>query len=54
MEKRLELLVTCYDIDDLLDQNDIDPKLVIRWLIDEGYIDLEDYFISEDSDEMYD
>tara|TARA_R110000868_G_scaffold101092_1_gene278335 strand:+ start:6366 stop:6551 length:186 start_codon:yes stop_codon:yes gene_type:complete len=41
---KLEALVENYGLELLLEQNDITPEFIIRFLIDEKLIDLNDYF----------
>lgn len=50
VEKLIELLAMSYGIDALLADNDINPELVVEWLIEEGHLDLSDY--EEDTDEQ--
>lgn len=40
-----------YDIDDLCRENDIDPTVVISWLVEEELIDLSEYFNDEEDSE---
>lgn len=41
---RVDMLAMSLGIDALLEQEDLDPAVVINFLIDEGLISLEDYF----------
>ena len=43
-ESQLRALVENYGLLLLLEQNDISEEKVIEWLIEEGLIDLEEYF----------
>jgi|TARA_R110002020_G_scaffold130012_3_gene290947 hypothetical protein len=43
-ESKLDALADNYGIELILEQNDITPQLVIKFLIDEKLIDLDDYF----------
>lgn len=45
---KVQILVDSYPLEDLLEQNDIEVVTVIQWLVDEGKIDLEDYFFDEE------
>ena len=45
---RIEILAHYYPLEDLLEQNDIEAEVVVRWLVEEGLIDLEDYFYNEE------
>lgn len=44
MEDRINLLLTSYSIEDLLEENDITDEAVVEMLINRGLINLEDYF----------
>lgn len=52
IDRRVEILGEYYPIEDLLVQNDIEPRVVIAWLHEEGFIDLDDYFY--DNEELID
>ena len=43
-EEKIKKLVMSYGIDNLLEENDIAEGYVIRLLVEEGLIDLKDYF----------
>jgi hypothetical protein len=43
-ESKLRALVENYGLLLLLEQHDLTEEFVIKWLIDEGIIDLDDYF----------
>ena len=43
VEKLIELLAMSYGIDALLADNDINPEIVVEWLVEEGHLDLSDY-----------
>ena len=43
-QSKLEALVENFGLDLLLEQNDISPEFVIKFLIDEKLIVLDDYF----------
>lgn len=43
-ESKLKALVENYGLAFLLEENDISEEFVIRFLVDEGMIDFEDYF----------
>ena len=49
----IQALADHYPLEDLLIQNDIEEYTVIKWLIDEGHIDPNDYFY-EDEEEIGD
>lgn len=44
LESKLKALVDNYGLALLLEQNDISEYVVVLFLVEEGYIDLEDYF----------
>lgn len=48
---KIEILATYYPLRDILEQNDIETRTVVEWLVEEGYVDLEDYFY-EDMEEL--
>ncbi len=50
MKRRIDLLALSYTVDELCADNDIDPAFVIQYLIDEGLIDLDEYFKDEDEE----
>lgn len=41
---KLEVLTEDYGVELLLEQNEINPYFVVRWLVEEGLIDLDMYF----------
>lgn len=41
---QIDLLALSRSLDDICIDNDIEPRVVILWLLDEGMIQLEDYF----------
>lgn len=47
MDGQVTLLAQSLTLDELCAQNDIDPEVVVRWLIREDMIDLEEYFEEE-------
>lgn len=48
MNMMIELLAISKGVDELCKDNDIDPAFIIQWMVDEGLIDLEDYFEDDD------
>lgn len=50
---RIEILAEYYPLQDILEQNDIENKVVIEFLVEEHLIDLDDYFY-EDTEEVID
>lgn len=44
LESKLNALAENYGLQLLLDQNDISAYVVVKFLVEEGYIDLDDYF----------
>ena len=44
---RVKNLADYYPLDDLLEQNDIEVRVVVQWLVDEGLVDLDDYFFED-------
>jgi hypothetical protein len=47
----LDHLCEDYGLETLLEMNDIEPTMVLKLLITEGYIDLEDLYLELDSDD---
>lgn len=47
MEDKIQILADNYPLDDLLVQNDVEEYAVVEWLVNEGLIDLDDYFFDE-------
>ena len=45
---KIQVLADSYPLEDLLEQNDVEEYTVIEWLVNEGLLDLEDYFGFED------
>ena len=45
---KIQILADSYPLEDLLVQNDVEEYAVIQWLVEEGMLDLEDYFGFED------
>ena len=48
--ERVELLALSRSLDDLCADNDVEARVVIEWLIEEGHLKLEDYFPEEEQD----
>jgi len=44
VEERIKLIVDSFGIDYLLEKHEVPPELVLTWLLDEGYLKLEEYF----------
>lgn len=47
-EQKLTLLIDAYGLEILMLQNDIEEATVLRWLIEEDMIDMNDYFFSDE------
>jgi hypothetical protein len=45
MEDKLEALLQNYGMDTLIEQSEINPLVIVRFLVEEGWIDLEEYLI---------
>ena len=52
IEDKLEALLQNYGLEYLLDRSEINPLVIVRFLVEEGWIDLEDYF-NLDAEEEY-
>ena len=48
MDNRIKILGEYYPINDILEQNDIEGWVVVKFLVDEGLIELDDYFFEEE------
>jgi len=44
MQKRIDMLALSYGLDNLCAENDINPAVIVQWLVEEGHLDLTDYF----------
>lgn len=44
---KIEILAHYYPLEDLLEQNDIEPEVIVRYLVNEGLVDLDDYFFDD-------
>lgn len=44
---KIQILADNYPIEDLLEQNDVEEYAVVEWLVNEGFVDLDDYFFDE-------
>lgn len=44
MEQQVNMLLASYDLETLLEENDITEECVVEMLINQGLINLEDYF----------
>ena len=51
MNPKIEMLALCKAVDDICKDKDIDPALVIQWMLDEEMFELSDYFPDEDEEE---
>ena len=50
VDNRVQILADSYPLEDMLRQNDIEAYIVVKWLVDEGLVDLSDYFGFEDEE----
>lgn len=48
MLDKIKILADYYPIEDILAQNDIEPWVIIKFLVEEDLIDLEDYFYNDE------
>lgn len=51
MEEKIDLLALSRSLDDICVDHDIEPRVVIMWMLEERMITLDDYFPEEDDDE---
>jgi len=54
MESRIQILADNYPLEDLLEQNDVEVYAVVKWLVSEDLIDLDDYFFVDVMEEGVD
>lgn len=47
-DDKVQVLADTYPLETLLEQNDIEEFLIVKWLVDEGMVNLNDYFGFED------
>jgi len=45
---KIQILADSYFLEELLHQNDVEERVVVKWLVEEGLLDLDDYFGFED------
>jgi hypothetical protein len=45
---KVKILAEYYPLQDILEQNDIENWVIVQWLVDEGLINLEDYFYEDE------
>jgi hypothetical protein len=45
---KVKILAEYYPLQDILEQNDIENWVVVQWLVDEGLLNLEDYFYEDE------
>lgn len=43
MDNLIDTIALHFDLNELCDKHDINPATVVKWMVDEGYINLEDY-----------
>ena len=48
IKDKVEILAENYPLEDLLMQNDIENHTVVQWLVDEGYVNIDDYFYEDE------
>lgn len=48
MDERVKILGRYYPVEDLLAQNDVEPWVVVQFLVDEELINLNDYFYEDE------
>jgi hypothetical protein len=45
---KIQILADNFPLSSLLEQNDVEEYAVVQWLVDEGHIDLADYFYEDE------
>jgi len=48
LDTKIDILLEEYGLDLILSQNDISEEMLLRKLIDFGWLDLSEYFLDED------
>lgn len=51
---KLEIMLEYYGLQHILEQNDVEDYKVLSLLIDEGLVDIEDYFYNDELIEDFD
>lgn len=52
MEDKIEMLLTSYSLEEILEDNDITPEAVLVILINRGTLDISRYFEQEEEDDF--
>lgn len=47
-DDKVQVLADTFPLETLLEQNDIEEFVIVRWLVDEGLLNLNDYFYDDD------
>ena len=50
MDEKIDLLALSRSLDDICIDHDIEPRVVIYWLLEEGMITLDEYFEDEEEE----
>jgi hypothetical protein len=45
---KIQILADTYPLGDMLEQNDVEEYAVVKWLVDEGHVNLNDYFYEDE------
>lgn len=45
---KIQILADTYPLADLLEQNDVEEYVVVQWLVDEGHLNVNDYFYEDE------
>lgn len=51
IDLKIKLIADSYGIDRLLVNNDIEAELVLKMLVEEGLVDLDEYFDEDEEDD---
>lgn len=46
----IQSLADHYPLDDLLAENDVEEYTVVKWLVDEGLVNLKDYYYEDETE----
>lgn len=50
--ERLEMLAEYYPVDQVLEDNDVNPLVIYKFLVREGLIDVSQYFLDEEEEDF--
>lgn len=45
---KIQILADNFPLEDLLEQNDVEEYAVVQWLVEEGHLNINDYFYDDE------